>query len=226
MKNQISVRVDALSILVILVLAIGLGVFVSDLSNAVCLARRYSFERSFLSELGQSEWASAFYFTRAVVVLAVCMVPFFLNFVRFGEKWFAIAGVVSAFGLMGIGLTPMNTMLVQHLLCLGIWLLSLLCMLILQSKERIARGDYITPLIATGVAFMIVAYATGGPSGRAAFYQKLTVMGALLWLVIVCWHALRNAFAIACFGMRRRVGDDRRTKAYLDRLETRGTYRP
>lgn len=218
------VDIDRLSIVSVVIVLLGLGLFALGLMRAVQLSPRFSFTQSFFSELGQTGKRSAMFFNASVVLLGSCVLVFFLNSVRFyGEVLFGLLGTVSAVGLIGVGLTPMNTHFVSHCVCLGVWLLALLAVLLLQSAEAMRNGEYTLPIFAGVLAVLIVAYGASGLGGNAPFFQKLVVATAILWLGIVCWYAIRNAVSITREYV---VGHDRQTRSYIDRIASRGMYGP
>lgn len=218
------IEIDGFSIVALVTVFAGLIAFAAGLTQAIHAVGGFSFGSSFFSELGQTGRDSAVYFNSAVVALGVCVLVFFLNFLRYANGIaFGLLGAVSSLGLIGIGLTPMDTHLVPHLMCLGIWLLAMLSMLILQSIQSLIVGQYTAPIIAGTLGMLIVAYGTSGMGGEAPFYQKLVVAGAIVWLAHLCWLVMRNAFVIVCERVGG-VGHDDKTKAYIDRLESSGMY--
>jgi hypothetical protein len=106
----------------------------------------------FLSVLG-AQSASAPYFTRATVTLGVSMWPMFYSVVhQFGDDvptsvvTFSALGIVSSFGLCGIGTTPYNQYYTMHYVAVAAWLLPMLVMLPLKipqpGQPRIFRCNY------------------------------------------------------------------------------------
>jgi hypothetical membrane protein len=167
----------------------------------------------FLSVLG-AQSASAPYFTRATVTLGVSMWPMFYSVVhQFGDDvptsvvTFSALGIVSSFGLCGIGTAPYNQY-TMHYVAVAAWLLPMLVMLPLKIPQpgQPRAGFSVAIIIPITVAAFV--YITGSllqgrlpdsPAMLTTFSQKLLIVTALLWMVsfvrvIICtaFHAPSN----------------------------------
>ncbi|MHB8953833.1 MAG: hypothetical protein ACYC4U_12760 [Pirellulaceae bacterium] len=137
-------------------------------------ATGYSFLGNYLSDLGRnvawsgaSNQASAVVFNGSLVVLAVAQVPYFLFLPLHASDrtlplWGAAAlGVVSCFGLAGIGLTPYDSHLRAHLAALLWWIVPLFFALIIHALALFS-SDECSPLfslISLALALLVGLYA-------------------------------------------------------------------
>lgn len=219
-------QIDLPAIAAVMCAAASLLVFGVCITMAISLKPGWSFERSFLSELGVSTAASAIWFQAAVCSIAIGVLPLFLNFLRVeGQRRFAALGIISTIALCGIAFTPMDTHLTSHNVCLGLWLVALLAMLVLQCLDGLRSKQYLLVAACWGLGSLVLAYVTGPLRGTAPFYQKLVIGGAIGWLSLIGWLTFRSAYVLVKYRVAK-VGHDRKTSAYLKRLEKNGMYGP
>lgn len=186
---------------------------------------KYSFSRHFLSDLGRSDKPSAVHFNIALIVLGVCLIVFFLNSFRELEsegRTFRLAGVLSSVGLIGIGLTPLDRMFVWHHVFLVLWILPMIAMIfsIMSITMRVHGRSALTSVV-VGVILLCMTglYISAARTAAAPLVQKLVVIGACVWLCLICSLSVQSAVRQIA---RIRFGHDRATQSYIRKLERDG----
>lgn len=168
----------------------------------------YAFFANFLSDLGrtvawsgQANGASSMVFNSSLIVLAVSQVPFYLFFPLHAEDKVipllcaAALGIVSSFGLAGVGLTPYDLHLRSHIICLLWWIGPLTIALVLHAWALFSSQESspVFALLSLGLALLLGAYAIrtaayGAPPmgemselARTIALQKYAVLGCVGW---------------------------------------------
>ena len=215
--------VDRRSIAAVAVVFAGLVQFVICLYLAVeNFPGDYSFNGHFLSDLGRSDHPSAPFFNTSIIVLGTCLIVFFTNAFRGdGVVGLMLTGTLSAIGLIGIGLTPLNTHFVEHHIFLVLWLGPMLLMVWFSMAVFVRRSAFLAVVAGSALATLTMLYVTSARTDDAPFYQKIVVVAAFFWLAVISYYSM---FAAVQQVMAIRFGDDRATQRYLERLETRGMY--
>ena len=216
--------VDRASLASVVILLGGMAQFGINLSVAVTsFGDRYSFSRNFLSDLGRAAKPSAPYFNVGVILLGLSLTVFFANAARQDDRRvFGIAGIVSAAGLVGIGLTPLDRYFLEHHIFLVMWLLPMFVMIF--SSIQMFDGSIRRFVIIAGLTLWLLMslYVSSAGSHSAPFHQKIVVIFAIGWLLLICYH---STFAVVReFVSRSSIGKDSKTRAYIQRLETSGLY--
>jgi hypothetical protein len=196
-------RFSRLHLLVSVTALLGIAQFLVGVAMAVrCYPpgiqkQGYSVCDNFLSDLGcsQTRWrednsVSATIFNRSAIILGVSLIPFFAvlptTVIAFRKLiWFS--GVLSALGLIGIGLTPYDLYFAAHMTTLGVWLVS---MFVLFAGHLIASSRNEPPSFAQTACTVllllaILAYALAGTRTECVILQKLTVSVAILWFFMI-----------------------------------------
>lgn len=206
----------------------------------------YSFFANYLSDLGRTAaWSgadngvSAALFNTSIVLLGLSTVPFFLFLPlhapdRAGTLWAAAAfGVLSAFGLIGIGLLPYDTHLAGHMQALFWWLLLFFIAVLLHFLALLQSEQHVEvfSLVSLGLTVSIAVYGAvsmgagtvsrigTGFTADAAAWQKYVVLGSLAWYVV---FSLRMICTVQLTLPERRSTTDRLAKHYLKRLPPGG----
>lgn len=157
----------------------------------------YSFSEHFLSDLGRVQTANGHdnsslsqLFSLTVVTLGVTLLPFFVLMpysLDVGGGWLSCCGLVSAAGIIGIGLTPYDRFFVLHHVALGAWVVSMFVMVI--AFNIIAHHVGLNSMLLTSgsVALIIVTllYAGAGSHSAYVFMQKIFACFAIVWFAIV-----------------------------------------
>ena len=152
---------------------------------------------NFLSDLGRSvtlnnqdNSASAAIFNRAAILLGSTLVLFFAVMPAVLEKraWLVRGfGVMSALGLIGIGLTPYDLYFAEHMLALGLWMIPLLGTVIVfaVSVDLDHKGSAILLLCTLLVVFAAGAYVFASDFNGHVVFQKVLVVAAAVWFCLV-----------------------------------------
>ncbi len=219
---------------VFLVIA-GLTQFVIGISAAVhYFPRTFSFERQFLSELGQTRLpgqvtntTSCMFFTGTMILLGMSLVPMFLTVKDHSgdaDVWSRGLGVGSTLAVIGIGITPFDRMEFLHLTALGCWLLSLAGMAFMRIF-RLLQTDSAGSLsgcISVGLILAITFYVTSfRDRSTSPITQKVAILAAIFWGL----DLLREVSKYTVDVMILRRTHHRAVEDYLARLSSRPLYR-
>ncbi len=164
----------------------------------------------FLSQLGSNS-RTAPYFTRATVVLGVSLWPFFYSIVhKFGDEapghavLFSGYGIISSWGLCGIGVTPYNEDPVFHMTAIAVWLIPMLLMLRLDIPQPVNDQSHGRSRFSEPITFLTIAYVVGMLAMFcfswklrlvATVSQKLLVLAVLVWLLSLFRVLVVTAYA-------------------------------
>lgn len=164
----------------------------------------FSLAENFLSELGRTTYNYGYVFNVAMMVLGLSQVPLFVMLAKFNPddlvsmKIASWLGVVSSFGIVGLGLTPENRLYVLHHVALVIWLFPMLfCWVFFYFAA--SRSPYV------GIGFLslslIVVVAMIGILLRAnmsgfELLQKVVIVCALIWLAFVFGFVCLSGYVV------------------------------
>ena len=202
-----AVEVDLFCLGAVMLVALGILQFLEGIYSAISVfPEPFSIFNRFLSELGCDSKAtvdSRSLFERSTVLLGLSMFPFFYGIARAhaeelpGQTMaFCASGIVSAVGLMGIGVTPYNRFLTFHIFAILLWLVPMLFMVLRplpgMQQQQTSAGVNVRRFVVWGA----VVYLPGMllvPILRHTFgshfvwivmlAQKAVVLAAILWLV-------------------------------------------
>jgi hypothetical protein len=157
----------------------------------------YSVAGHFLSDLGRrttldgsENSVCSRVFSRSVVALGIALIPFFavmpMTFDS-GRSVLGGSGVLSASGLIGIGLTPYDDYFVLHHIALGIWVVPMLVMVItfLVLARSAGAASVILSIGSVLVVLAILGYALAGDHNGYVIMQKVLAVLAVTWLCLV-----------------------------------------
>ena len=210
---------------------LGIAQFGYGLVRAVrCYPGGYLLSEHFLSDLGrtvtsngQINTVSASIFNQSVIVLGCSLIPFFLAMPEVLEtgRWLVrLSGVLSALGLVGIGLTPYNSHLAAHLVALCLWLVPMLVSIVVFSVSAELGGRLRTLVFVgmAGVVFAFCGYAFVESHYGHVVFQKILVVLAVLWFCLV--FACVSVSTIQSMSSRKLVAE-RQARAYLKVIQRR-----
>ena len=201
-----TVAVDLFCLGTVVLVILGLLQFLEGIYEAIrVFPEPFSIFNRFLSELGCDSLATADsrrLFERSTVLLGLSMFPFFYGIARAhaeelpGQTMaFCSCGIISAIGLMGIGVTPYNRFFTLHICSILIWLVPMLIMVLrpLPGMQRTHTLAEVT--VRRFIVWGAVVYLPGMllvPVLRQLFglhfvwivmlAQKALVGAAILWL--------------------------------------------
>ncbi len=157
----------------------------------------YSITNNFLSDLGRTATLKgadnavcASIFDRSVVALGISLIPFFSvmpTVLQKGRSVLCVLGVLSAIGLIGIGLTPYDRYFVAHHVALGLWIGPMLLMVVTfficakldgTSSAMLSIATLLVVLAVCGYAF------SGSHSGHVVFQKVLAILAGF-WFCLV-----------------------------------------
>ena len=188
----------------------------------------YQLSQNFLSDLGCTQTATgrnntevAGIFNRSVVALGLAMIPFLLLLPadwEQGRTIMQIAGVSSAVGLIGIGLTPYDRYFIAHHVALGLWLLPLFLIVVAYFVAYLHRGEA-SPWLGAGTIVLLAAmagYALAGSHSGYVVFQKVMALCALAWFAAV--FARVGVIMVQSLPSRRRRLVEQQARHYLANL--------
>lgn len=241
MRKTVSIRkvsspptADQWTLGAILLAMLGLAQFAQGILAAVdVFPGSYRWQTQFLSELGMTRtWfgrdnldGSAL-FTRSMVCLGVSLIPFFLNMFRTETDYpqstltTAWCGCISACGLIGLGLTPIDKLIVTHHIFLAIWLLPLLVAACLRLHT--AQDSLLSLLLTLVLAITIVWLGLSMGIDAAPKIQKIVILLSAIWLLDVA----RQLVTSGTLYIREVFYDEPAVDRYVQKLERRGLVRP
>lgn len=230
-------RVNRVKLAVTVVACAGVTQFL--VAAAVAIAHYpggYSFCGDFLSDLGKSRatpWAGELpcsaLFNTSIIVLGASLIPFFaavpstLNAGALAGRLYATCGMVSAAGLIGIGLTPYDLFFIAHNVALALWIGPMLVLVVAYLATASHDGTTSRGLVACTVALAaaVSLYAAAGSRPGYVTMQKATVLLSMGWFLLIAWRVVRTA--VECVA-RRNVVVKREAQWYAAYLE-RGHWR-
>ena len=157
----------------------------------------YSITGNFLSDLGRMETHNgndnsvcASLFDRSVIVLGISLIPFFAvmpSVLQQGRSVLRVSGVLSAIGLIGIGLTPYDRYFFAHHVALGLWIGPMLVTVV--TFFVCAKQDGMSSLMLSTATFFVVlaviAYAFAGSHDAHVVFQKVLAVLAGCWFILI-----------------------------------------
>ncbi len=206
--------------LVAIVGIIQFGVAVGGAMNAS--AQEYRMTSQFLSDLGRSDNpASAPIFNRGVIFLGLTLIPFFLVMPRVLHRLrttLRVAGVMSACGLIGIGLTPYDRYFAAHQVFLVLWIAPMLLLMVLFFINAVLDGFATRWLTISTLltVFAVCGYALIGIHQGHVVFQKLVAVLAVGWFALVFLSVLVTT--VGSITSRREIVEHQAAK-YLRSIE-------
>jgi hypothetical membrane protein len=157
----------------------------------------YSVTENFLSDLGcrathrhEDNSASALIFNRSIVVLGFSLIPFFTVMPAVLPRrglTIRCSGLLSAIGLIGVGLTPYDQYFVEHHLALGLWIAPMLVMVVnFAAGADLGRTVSTSLTVCTSLVVLAAwAYAFAGDHRGHVIFQKALAIFAVFWFCLV-----------------------------------------
>lgn len=233
--RQHRIAINHRSLLATLLAMAGLVQFGFCVSLAAGAAPDFEFGKDFLSTLGTSDNSvitmlsvrADTVFNTSIVTLGSCLILFFAFAFDFRSEAspvlmvFVLAGISSACGLIGIGMTPFDAFFIEHMLCLVWWLLSMIVMAV-AGLPVLGVGEFstvVSVLTAWGLVALTVFFMLSVQTRAAPAWQALVVIVACSWLLLMCLHVSRAAI-YQVVAIRR--GHDRAAQHYIQLLEKNG----
>lgn len=191
----------------------------------------YSLSDNFLSDLGRnrtphgrSNQISARVFNFSIIALGVMMGPFYTvmpESLSRNERTVRFAGLLSIFGLIGIGLTPYDELLWWHHIALVMWVgpMLLLVIVLYHSLQRDGSTSRILAVTTWLVAAAIIAYALIGNHTGFVIFQKIVTGLSVLWFVVVFGHVAFCTYHLA--PSSRRLIAEQQARDYLQSMKER-----
>lgn len=220
MRTRVQIIADKGSLWSTLAVMLGVMQFVYFVTTAISLfPGGYSVTNHFLSDLGRTDNPSAPYFNGSLIVLASCLIFFFVNMAR-SNVVSGVAGVISSVGLLGLGLTPLDRAFLDHHIALFFWLAPMFVIMVASAIEGIRNRQVLVVLGSVAVLYFGMMYVGAAGTSTAPSYQKLVACLSVVWLVVVCGHS--------CIAVYRettqliRTGHDHQTRTYISQLQRNG----
>ena len=196
----------------------------------------YSLSHHFLSDLGRTVSLSGMpnpscvLFNLSVVILGTALLGFFVLVPPAVDegRWFVrVPGILSAMGIIGIGLTPYDKLLVPHIVALVLWLGPMVLLLIAHvvSSAISGRESNVTRVLAFATIVAVLGYAIAGTHSGYVFMQKITASLAIVWFLAIASPTSPVYRATMRYVSERRVLAERQAVHYMRLLE-RGHRRP
>ena len=190
----------------------------------------YSFGSNFLSDLGRtvSEFGvpnpSCVLFNLSVVILGTALLGFFVfvpSMTDEAQWWVCGPGILSAIGVVGIGLTPYDKFFGPHMVALVMWLGPMVVLLLAHvvTTTVTGRGATLTRLIALATIFAVIGYALAGFHDGYVFMQKVTAGLAIVWFLAIASPFSPVYRTTVEYVSQRRLLAERQALKYMKALE-------
>ena len=173
-----------------------LGIVQYLIANAVAMMyfpEGYSFAGNFLSDLGRSTHDFSDLYNFSLIFLGIGLFPVFLTLMlvdpndSFSMKLAAGFGGLSAAGLVGLGLTPIDKFFVLHHVALGVWLFPMFYMAIVffygASRSHYVGIGFLSASLLMVVIMLAVLLRTDSTGYQVM--QKMIVACGLVWLAYI-----------------------------------------
>ena len=194
-----------LLIAVLSISLLGIAQFIA--ATAVSMARfpdGYSFSENFLSDLGRASIASSSMFNGSLVVLGLSLLPLFgmvtvLDPRRsVSAQATTVLGVVSALGIVGLGLTPIDRQFISHHVALAAWLFPMLYMTVsffyVVSRSPHVGVWFLSASLVMVVGMTIVLLNT--KITTVELLQKSVVVCGFVWLLYIIAFICQSGLAM------------------------------
>ncbi len=232
-RNRIILLIDRMNLALGALACMGIAQFGISIFWAIASYDHYSLTENFLSDLGRvrvngvDNTASASVFNRSLVILGLSLIPFFVVIPAVVERFqsgLRISGVISALGVMGLGLTPYDRYGIAHIISLVVWIGAFLFMAMALAVNVGFRG--IPSMACAGATFALFmcacGYVLGGSHVGHVVYQKLLVLAASMWIGVTVIVVSISTHKIVL--SRQRMIVDNQARRYLQLIE-RGDWR-
>ena len=209
----------------------GIAQFVYALVHAVrAFPGGYQVTEHFLSDLGRTVTAngqdnavSAALFNHSVIWLGLLLIPFFAampSVLENGRFLVRVSGVLSACGLIGIGLTPYDVHLAAHTIALGCWIAPMLVAVVAFFASAELSGKLRTALFlgTTAVVLSVCAFTLSESHRSHVVCQKILAVLAAIWLLLVFVSV--SVSTIQSFTSRRLIAEEQ-ARQYIKAIERR-----
>lgn len=153
----------------------------------------YSFEGNFLSDLGRSSMEYSDWYNLTLILLGLSLYPLFLTLIlvdprdSLSMKLAAGFGMLSATGLIGLGLTPIDKFIVLHYLALGVWLFPMFYTVITfyygAARSSLAGVGFIALSFIMVISMLVILLRTEISSFQ--ILQKIIVACGIVWLMYI-----------------------------------------
>ncbi len=195
-------------ILLFLVLSfaiIGVLQFLACTTIAISLyPRSFSFSENYLSDLGRKSFDYHYLFNGSLILLGVSLIPLYGLLKATDPRRSvmmtvtSVFGVITACGLIGLGLTPIDRMFVLHHVALAMWLFPMLYMSVAFFVAA-SRSPYAgVGFLSASLIMVIVMIATLLRTEITSYVlmQKAIVVCGIVWLLYVVLFMLQSGVAI------------------------------
>ena len=153
----------------------------------------YSMTENFLSDLGRQNTSHHATFNGSVIFLGISLIPSFctLWLINTDRMWSmkvtAVFGIISSFGLIGLGLTSIDREFVLHHVALAIWLFPMMYMTVTfffaASRSHYVGVWFIAASLVMVIVMITVLLQTEMTSTQ--LLQKAIVLCGFVWLFYV-----------------------------------------
>ncbi len=148
---------------------------------------------NFLSDLGRQSTSHHAVFNGSLIFLGISLIPSFgiLWLINTNRMWSmkvtAVFGIISAFGLIGLGLTSVDREFVLHHVALAIWLFPMMYMTVTfffaASRSHYTGIGFVAASLVMVVVMIVILLRTEMTSTQ--LLQKAIVLCGFVWLFYV-----------------------------------------
>lgn len=207
----------------------GVVIFLVGTAAAIFEHNGYSISRDYLSNLGRQSFEFSHYFNYTLTWLGFSLIPMFLMIwitdprQSFSAKLTAILGIVSAAGLIGLGMSPVDRYYITHHVWLAIWIFPMFYMTV-SFFYVAARSPYVGVGFVGASLVMVVGMITYLSMVELTTYellQKAIVVCGLIWLCYMIAFIWQSGFKVL---KGWKIDDDskaRKEAAYMSTLKFR-----
>jgi hypothetical membrane protein len=179
---------------VLLLAVLGIGQFV--FCTVICMANfpaGYSFSKNFLSDLGRASVNNSSWFNGSMIVLGLTLMPLFGMVTALdprrsiSAKVTTLLGVISALGIVGMGMTPIDRQFFGHHVALAAWLFPMLYMTV-SFFYVVSRSPNVGVWFLSASLIMVIGMIAVLFNTRITtieLLQKTVVVCGLIWLIYV-----------------------------------------
>lgn len=181
-------------IVVLTIAMLGLVQFLACTAYSIAtFPEGYSFSNNYLSDLGRKSVENSAIFNGSMMLLGICLIPLFGMITAMDTRQSISAklttafGIVSALGIVGMGMTPIDRQYISHHIALAIWLFPMLYLTI-SFFYVVARSPHVGIWFLSGSLLMVVGMIVVLLNTQLSTYellQKAIVICGLIWVIYV-----------------------------------------
>ncbi len=191
-------------------------------------------EGYFLSDLGRRSSPLGWLFNSSLAALGVMLIPLFVMFIVIDARQSLILriaaafGILSCFGLVGLGLFPVDRAFFLHLLSMVVWVFPMLYAVMafyVTVVRSVYVGKWFVGINLLLAVLMLIAFFRYSATDLKII-QRMLVVSGMVWVGFMIWFlALEGYQAIAEWEPLARERVDRESQEYYQKLAVKKSSR-